>query len=251
MGGTEGIVALVIGITVVLFVPALVWATIIAGLIQIVRDKMAEMKQGLYYDQHHSYARLQDGLVVQGLTDPAQAMLGEILHVELPYIGRKVRQGDLLLSVQPMHEWMRVWRIHATVSGEVVAVNQVLADKPDIINEDPYGTGWVVKVKPTDLTELENLLQEKRGGLAVIALVIGIVVVLLVPALGKTVGGFIEGATAMGGIEGIVALVIGIAVVFFVPALVWATVISGLIQIVRDKVRETRFAQTLLSQEAQ
>jgi glycine cleavage system H protein len=251
MGGIEGIVALVIGIAVVLFVPALVWATVIAGLIQIVRDKMVEMKQRLYYDQHHSYARLEDGFVVQGLTDPAQKMLGETLYVELPYIGRKVRQGDRLLSVQPLNEWMRVWRIHATVSGEVAAVNQVLADEPDIINDDPYGTGWLVKIKPTDLTELENLQQEKRGGLAVIALGIGIVVVLLVPALGEIVRGFAEESISVGDIERIVALVIGLAVVLFVPALVWATVIAGLYQIVRDKIRETRLVQTEPVQEAQ
>ncbi|HID63194.1 MAG TPA: hypothetical protein EYP49_10705 [Anaerolineae bacterium] len=121
-----------------------------------------EYPQGLYYDQHHSYARLDDGLVVQGITELAQGMLGEILYVELPYIGRKVRQGDRLLSVQPLHGLMRARRIHATVSGEVVAVNQKSADEPDIINDDPYGTGWLVKIKPTDLTELENLLQESN-----------------------------------------------------------------------------------------
>ncbi len=121
-----------------------------------------EYPPDLYYDLHHAYARLDDDLVVQGITDLAQGMLGEILYVELPYIGRKVLQGDRLLSVQPLHELMRARRIHATVSGEVVAVNQVLADKPDSINEDPYEAGWLVKIKPTDLTEVANLLQESN-----------------------------------------------------------------------------------------
>jgi len=116
----------------------------------------------LYYDQHHSYARLDNDLVIQGVTDLAQGMLGEILYVELPYVGRKVRQGERLFSVQPMHELMRARRIHATVSGEVVTVNQALADEPYIINEDPYDTGWVVKIKPADLAEVENLLQESN-----------------------------------------------------------------------------------------
>lgn len=117
---------------------------------------------GLYYDQHHAYARLEDDLVIQGITDLAQGMLDEILYVELPYIGRKVRQGERLFSVQSMHELMRARRIHATVSGEVVAVNRDLVDDPDIVNGDPYGAGWVVKIQPTDLTELENLLQESN-----------------------------------------------------------------------------------------
>ncbi len=121
-----------------------------------------EYPPGLYYDMHHAYARQDDDLVVQGMTDLAQEMLGEILYVELPYIGRKVRQGERLFSVQPMHELMRARRIHATVSGEVVAINQASADEPDIINEDPYGAGWLVKIRPTDPTEVENLLQESN-----------------------------------------------------------------------------------------
>ena len=121
-----------------------------------------EYPLGLYYDLHHSYARPDDDLVVQGITDLAQGMLEEILFVELPYIGRKVQQDERLFSIQPMHELMRARRIHATVSGEVVAVNQVVTDEPDIINEDPYEAGWLVKIKPTNLTELENLLQESN-----------------------------------------------------------------------------------------
>lgn len=124
-----------------------------------------EYPKGLYYDLHHSYARLEDDLVVQGVTDLAQGMLDEILYVELPYIGRKVQQGERLLSVQPLHELMRARRIHATVSGEVVAVNQALVDEPDTINQDPYGAGWLVKIKPTDPTELGNLLQESNPAL--------------------------------------------------------------------------------------
>lgn len=121
-----------------------------------------EYPSGFYYDLYHAYARPDDDLVVQGITDLAQGMLDEILYVELPYIGRKVQQGERLLSVQPMHELMRAQRIHATVSGEVVAVNRALADEPDIVNYDPYGAGWLVKIKPTDLAELENLLQESN-----------------------------------------------------------------------------------------
>jgi glycine cleavage system H protein len=124
-----------------------------------------EYPADLYYSLHHAYARLDDDLVIQGITDLAQGMLGEILYVELPYIGRKVRQGERLFSLQPMHELMRARRIHATVSGKVVAVNQALVDEPCIINEGPYDTGWVVKIKAADLAEVENLLQESNPAL--------------------------------------------------------------------------------------
>ncbi len=113
----------------------------------------------LYYDSYHSYARLDDGLIIQGITDLAQGMLGEILFVELPRIGRTFAQGERLLSVQSIESGMAAHRIHAVVSGEVVAINQDLTDNPDLVNGDPYGAGWVIKIQPRDLSELDSLWQ--------------------------------------------------------------------------------------------
>ncbi len=112
----------------------------------------------LYYDRHHAYARVGDEAVVQGITDLGQTLLGEIFFVELPYIGRRVRQGDLLLSIQPMVIRERARRIYATVSGEIVAVNIALEQNPELVNEDPYGTGWIVQIRPYDPLELQGEL---------------------------------------------------------------------------------------------
>jgi glycolate oxidase len=96
-------------------------------------------------------------LVVQGITDLAQGMLGEILYVELPRVGRTFAQDERLFSVQSIEPGMPAHRVHAVVSGEVVAVNQDLDEDPDLINRDPYRAGWVIKIQPRDLSELGNL----------------------------------------------------------------------------------------------
>ena len=79
----------------------------------------------LYYDRHHAYARVEgEQTVVQGITDLGQAQVGQVFFVELPYVGRRVRQGDLLLSIQPIAMLERARRVYATVSGEIVTVNK-------------------------------------------------------------------------------------------------------------------------------
>jgi glycine cleavage system H lipoate-binding protein/Fe-S oxidoreductase/FAD/FMN-containing dehydrogenase len=112
----------------------------------------------LYYDRHHAYARVGDEVVVQGITDLGQGLVGEVFFVELPYVGRRVKQGDLLLSIQPMAVRARACRVYATVSGEVVAVNAALEMAPESVNDDPYGMGWIVKIRPDDVLELQGEL---------------------------------------------------------------------------------------------
>ncbi|MBN1583977.1 MAG: glycine cleavage system protein H, partial [Anaerolineae bacterium] len=112
----------------------------------------------LYYDRHHAYARVGDDVVVQGITDLGQGLVGEVFFVELPYVGRRVKQGDLLLSIQPMAVRARACRVYATVSGEVVAVNAALEMAPEPVNDDPYGMGWIVKIRPDDVLELQGEL---------------------------------------------------------------------------------------------
>jgi len=116
----------------------------------------------LYFDRSHAYGRVEDGLVVEGVTDLGRGLLGEVLFVELPYLGRQVKQGDRLFSVQPMNQRGRVRHIRAAVSGEVVAVNEELEEHPDWVNLDPYGAGWVVRIRPTAQLEdeLSALLRE-------------------------------------------------------------------------------------------
>lgn len=112
----------------------------------------------LYYDRHHAYARVQDDAVVQGLTDLGQALSGEIFFVELPYAGRRVQQGERLLSIQPMALRRRPRRLYTTVSGEIVAVNSALEQSPEAVNHDPYSAGWIVQIRPDDPLELQSEL---------------------------------------------------------------------------------------------
>ncbi|MFQ6102322.1 MAG: heterodisulfide reductase-related iron-sulfur binding cluster [Anaerolineae bacterium] len=122
----------------------------------------------LYYDLTHAYARMEDDLAIEGLTDLAQGMLGEVLFVELPPVGREVRQGDRLLSIQSMERDRPIRRIQAAISGEVVAVNEALVENPALVNQAPYGEGWLVKLRPTDQLEAElaNLLRADNPALA-------------------------------------------------------------------------------------
>ena len=112
----------------------------------------------LYYDRHHAYARVEDDVVIQGITDLCQELLGEVFFVELPYVGRKVRQGERLTSIQPTAARGRVRRIHATVSGEIVAVNTALEQNPELVNGAPYDAGWVMQIRPDDPLELQSEL---------------------------------------------------------------------------------------------
>ncbi|MGD2176916.1 MAG: FAD-binding protein, partial [Anaerolineae bacterium] len=113
---------------------------------------------GLYYDRQHAYARLEDGIVVQGITDLGQELLGKVSSVGVPQVGHSVRQGDLLLSIQPTIPEEDGCHIHAAVSGEVVAVNTALEQHPDSVNDDPYGAGWIVRIRPDDPLELQSEL---------------------------------------------------------------------------------------------
>jgi len=115
-------------------------------------------KEDYLYDLNHSYAyQTSDAEVVQGITDMGQGLVGEVLYVELPYIGRRVRQGERLLSIQPMDSRSKVIRLTATVSGQIVAINPAMENDPTLVNEAPYSEGWLVIIRPDDVSELGNL----------------------------------------------------------------------------------------------
>lgn len=96
-----------------------------------------------------------DGTVTVGITDHAQELLGDVVFVEVPEVGKEVTQGEefsLVESVKAASD------IYAPVSGEVVAVNEALEDAPETLNESPYTEGWIAKIKLDDASELANLL---------------------------------------------------------------------------------------------
>ena len=107
------------------------------------------------YTKEHEWVRLEDGIAVVGITDYAQDHLGDVVFVELPDIGTDVTQFEpfgVIDSVKASSE------LYAPVSGEVEAVNDALTDQPELVNQAPYGEGWMIKVRPADLGETEQLL---------------------------------------------------------------------------------------------
>jgi len=115
----------------------------------------------LYYDDHHQYARAEGDVVTVGLSHYAQAAAKEINFVGLPRPGRKVEQGKPIGSVES-GKW--VGRLYAPVAGEVIAANAALEDDPTLINQDPYGAGWIVKVRAADLGQLAALHRPTDAG---------------------------------------------------------------------------------------
>lgn len=108
---------------------------------------MSELPGDLEYTAEHEWLRKEeDGTVTIGITDHAQNALGDLVYVELPEIGQEVESGGEMAVVESVKAASDVY---APVSGEVVAVNDELADDPEKINADPYGDGWIVRVKPS------------------------------------------------------------------------------------------------------
>jgi glycine cleavage system H protein len=114
-----------------------------------------EIPAGLRYSKEHEWVATEDEVATIGIIDYAQEQLGEIVYVELPAVGDKISKDDAFGVVESVKA---VSDIYAPVSGTVVEVNQELPESPEMINEDPYGDGWLVKVKVSDATELEDLL---------------------------------------------------------------------------------------------
>ena len=109
----------------------------------------------LKYAQSHEWAKLEaDGLVTIGITDHAQEALGDIVFLELPQVGRKLRAGEECAVVESVKA---ASDIYAPVAGEVVAVNQAAADAPESVNQDAYAA-WLFRLKPDNAADLDKLL---------------------------------------------------------------------------------------------
>ena len=117
---------------------------------------MSEIPQELKYAGSHEWARLEeDGMVTVGISDHAQDALGDVVYVEHPEVGQQVaaaEEAGVVESVKAASD------IYAPVGGTVVAVNEVLEDAPETVNQDPYGDGWFFRIDPTDTAQLEELL---------------------------------------------------------------------------------------------
>ncbi len=114
-----------------------------------------EIPDDCRYLETHEWAREEDGTVRVGITDFAQDELGDIVFVELPTVGDGVERGEEFGVIESIKA---VSDLYAPVSGEVVAVNEGLFDAPELVNDDPFGEGWMLEVEPADESELESLL---------------------------------------------------------------------------------------------
>lgn len=116
---------------------------------------MSNIPADLRYAASHEWARLEaDGSITVGISDHAQEALGDVVFVELPEVGRQLAAGQeagVVESVKAASD------IYAPVGGEVIAINDALVDNPENINSDPYGS-WFFKLKPSDVSELDKLL---------------------------------------------------------------------------------------------
>lgn len=114
-----------------------------------------QVPETLRYSEEHEWVLVADGVATIGITDHAQEELGDIVFVELPAIGAVLTKSATLGVVESVKA---VSDVYAPVGGTVTTVNDRLTGNPEIINEDPYGEGWMVKVTLTDAAEIEKLM---------------------------------------------------------------------------------------------
>ena len=109
----------------------------------------------LKYSKSHEWVRVDGDVATVGITDHAQAELGDVVYVELPEAGRMLAQDEVFGAVESVKA---VSDLYSPVSGEVVEVNSTLSDATEMVNEDAFGRGWMLRIKMSDSTELEELL---------------------------------------------------------------------------------------------
>ncbi len=115
--------------------------------------------QDLKYTKEHEWVKIEGDIAIIGITDFAQGELGELVYVEVDTVGETIKRDEIFGTVEAVKTTSDLFM---PVSGEVLEFNDELSesggDNPGIINEDPYGSGWIIKVKPSDLSELNDLL---------------------------------------------------------------------------------------------
>lgn len=116
---------------------------------------MQSVPTNLKYTKTHEWALLEDGVVTVGITEHAQELLGEMVFVEVPEVGSTASPGSELSVVESVKAASDVY---SPVGGEVVEVNEALEENPALVNEDPYGGGWLFKIKIEDSEQMNDLL---------------------------------------------------------------------------------------------
>ncbi len=116
---------------------------------------MANYPENMHFTKDHEWLRLESGQGVVGITDFAQQALGDVVYVELPRVGDKFSAGEPFGSVESVKS---VNELFIPVSGEVVAANEILVDSPELVNSEPHGGGWMIRIRLTNPSEVDSLL---------------------------------------------------------------------------------------------
>ncbi len=114
------------------------------------------IKEDLLYTKEHEWVKIEGDIAIVGITDYAQEQLGDIVYVELPEVGKNVKQMEAVATIEAVKTAADVY---SPLSGEVVEVNKELENKPELINQDPYGKGWIFKLKVLNPDEVNNLMK--------------------------------------------------------------------------------------------
>jgi len=125
---------------------------------------VANIPGDLLYTEEHEYVRKGKGAgdpVEIGITDYAQGELGDIVYIELPKVGAKFGKHDVFGTIEAVKE---VSELFSPIAGEVVAINDRLDKEPALVNSDPYGAGWMIRIKPSDASELDALVKADAYG---------------------------------------------------------------------------------------
>jgi len=118
-----------------------------------------DFPEDLKFAKSHEWARIEENIVTIGVSDYAQESLGDIVYAELPEEGRDLHKEEVFGMVESVKA---VSDLYCPVSGEVIEVNEALIDSPEVINDDPYGEAWLVKVRIDDPSELDSLMDAKE-----------------------------------------------------------------------------------------
>lgn len=121
---------------------------------------MSNIPANLKYVASHEWLKLEDdGIITVGITDHAQDLLGDVVFVELPEVGRTVSADEEIAVVESVKAASDVY---TPIAGEIIEINDELVDSPELANEDPYGKAWFFKIKPTNVTDYDDLLSAEE-----------------------------------------------------------------------------------------
>lgn len=118
-----------------------------------------KIPEDIKYTNDHEYYKLDGNVGIVGITDYAQSELGDIIFIDITVeIGAEVKQGESLGSIEAVKT---VSEVLSPVSGKILEINTAINDNSSVVNEDPYGEGWILKIEPSNMDEVNNLLDSK------------------------------------------------------------------------------------------